>query len=44
MREPLRFQGKPLSATVSCVADRWYVAVPVEVWMLELVCENQAAA
>lgn len=30
MREPLRFQGKITSATVSRVADRWFVSVAVE--------------
>ena len=30
MRESLRFTGKILSATVSRVADRWYVAIAVE--------------
>jgi putative transposase len=31
MREELRFAGKPLSATVSGVAGKWFVSVPVEV-------------
>ena len=30
MREELRFQGKILSATVSKVADRWFVSIAVE--------------
>ena len=30
MREPLRFTGKILSATVSRIADRWYVSVTVD--------------
>ncbi len=30
MREPLRFSGKILSATVSRVADRWFVSITVE--------------
>jgi len=30
MRESLRFTGKVLSATVSRVADRWYVSIAVE--------------
>ena len=31
LTEPLRFEGKVLGATVSRTADRWYVAVQVEV-------------
>jgi putative transposase len=31
MREQLRFSGKLLSATVSRVADKWFVAIAVEV-------------
>jgi putative transposase len=30
MREPLRFRGKLLSATISRVADRWFVSIAVE--------------
>ncbi|VVM08547.1 hypothetical protein MAMC_02264 [Methylacidimicrobium cyclopophantes] len=30
MREELRFGGKILSATVSRVADRWFVSIPVD--------------
>lgn len=30
MREPLRFTGKIMSATVSRVADRWFVSVTVD--------------
>ena len=30
MRESLRFQGKILSATVSRVADRWFVSITVD--------------
>ncbi len=30
MREPLRFDGKITSATVSRVADRWFVSIAVE--------------
>ena len=43
LREPLRFQGKPLSATVSRVADRWFVSIPVEVELPEPASESQAA-
>jgi putative transposase len=42
-REPLRFQGRPLSATVSRTADRWFVSIPVEVVVRTAVRENQAA-
>jgi putative transposase len=31
MREPLRFTGKILSATISRVADRWFVSITVDV-------------
>jgi len=31
MREPLRFTGKIMSATVSRVADKWYVSIGVDV-------------
>lgn len=44
MREALRFSGKILSATVSRVADRWFVSVTVEVAHRVPVRENQAAA
>lgn len=30
MRDPLRFTGKIMSATVSRATDRWYVAITVE--------------
>ena len=30
MREPLRFKGKLMSATVSRVADRWFVSIAVD--------------
>jgi len=43
LRESLRFSGKPLSATVRRVADRWFVSVPVEMDMPEPVRESQAA-
>ena len=29
--EPLRFDGKIMSGTVSCVADKWYISIAVEV-------------
>ncbi|AOU98248.1 transposase [Acidihalobacter yilgarnensis] len=31
MREPLRFAGKILSATISRLADRWFVSIAVDV-------------
>ena len=40
MREPLRFQGKLLSATVSRRAQRWYVSVLVEVQEAPFVRKN----
>ena len=42
MREGLRFQGKTLGATVSREADRWFVAVQVEVEDKPVQRENQA--
>ena len=30
MREPLRFSGKIISATISRVADRWFVSITVD--------------
>lgn len=43
MREALRFDGKPLSATLIREADRWFIAIPVEIERPELVCESPAA-
>ena len=42
MRETLRLEGKILSATVSRVADRWFVSVTVEVAHQVPARENQA--
>lgn len=42
MREALRFSGKVKSATVSRVADRWFVSVTVEVEHAIPVRESQA--
>lgn len=42
MREALRFQGKVTGATVSRTADRWFVAISVEVELPLVPCENQA--
>jgi len=43
LREELRFSGKALSTTVSRVADRWFVSIPIEVEIPESVRESQAA-
>jgi putative transposase len=44
MREPLRFTGKILSATISRVADRWFVSITVDVPDPQLPkAENQGA-
>lgn len=42
LHEELRFEGKPLSATLSREADRWFIAIPVEIERPEPVCESQA--
>ena len=42
MRKALRFAGKVTGATVSRTADRWFVAVSVEVDLPVVPCENQA--
>lgn len=41
MREALRFSGKVLSATVSRIANRWFVSLNVELEMLPESCESQ---
>jgi putative transposase len=41
MREMLRFSGKIHSATVSRVADHWYVSLSVELSERPLPCESQ---
>ncbi|MBK8751761.1 MAG: transposase [Candidatus Competibacteraceae bacterium] len=43
LREELRFEGKPLSATLSREADRWFISIPVEIERPEPVCESQAS-
>lgn len=45
MRESLRFSGKIMSATISRVADRWYVSITVDVSDLSHLpkAENQGA-
>jgi len=42
MREALRLEGKATGATVSRTADRWFVAISVEVDVPAVRCENQA--
>jgi putative transposase len=42
MREPLRFEGKIMSATVSCRAGRWYISIQVE--MPELLRSSPSSA
>lgn len=42
MREALRFQGKVKSATVSRVADRWFISLTVEIDHQVPTRENQA--
>jgi putative transposase len=41
MREELRFEGKPLSATLCREADRWFVSIPVEVEVPDITCASQ---
>ena len=44
MRESLRFTGKIMSATVSRVADRWFVSITVETQSIPVAqAENQSA-
>jgi putative transposase len=42
MREALRFSGKVVSATVSRVADEWFVSLNVELDHAPAPCESQA--
>jgi putative transposase len=42
MREALRFTGKLMSVTVSCVAGRWFASVAVQLETAPPHCENQA--
>ena len=42
MHETLRFDGKPLSATLSREADRWFISIPVAIERPEPVCESPA--
>ena len=40
LAEPLRFQGKILSYTVSCYVNKWYVSVQLELQDAERPCSN----
>ncbi len=42
MREALRFSGKVVSATISSIADRWFVNLNVELDQPAKPCESQA--
>ncbi len=42
MREALRFSGKVISATISHVADRWFISLNVELDQPLQTCESQA--
>jgi putative transposase len=42
MREALRFSGKVLSATISRIADKWFVSLNVELDQFPESCESQA--
>jgi len=42
MREALRFTGRVVSATVSRIADMWFVSLNVELSQPPLPCESQA--
>lgn len=42
MREALRFSGKVISATISRIADKWFVSLNVELDQPPVACENQA--
>lgn len=43
IREKLRFEGKILSATVSCRGGKWFAAINLEIEASVSVSENQAA-
>jgi putative transposase len=44
MRESLRFSGKIISATVSCIAGKWFVSISVRLGIEPATSENQAVA
>jgi putative transposase len=43
LREDIRFQGKILNATVSRIADRWFISFAIKPSMSYLPCKNQAS-
>lgn len=43
MRENLRYSGRPVSVTISRIADTWHAAIAVETTDLPVKCESQAA-
>jgi len=43
LRENLRFDGKILNATVSKMADKWFISFGVEASLSYLPCKNQAS-
>lgn len=42
MTESLRFTGKIMSATVSCVADKWFVSIAVETEIQPKIAKSQS--
>ena len=43
LRENLRFNGKILNATISRIADKWFISFGVEASLSYLPCKNQAS-
>ena len=43
LREDIRFQGKILNATVSRIADKWFISFGIKPSMSYLPCKNQAS-
>jgi len=43
LREDIRFEGKILNATVSRIADRWFISFTIKPSMSYLPCKNQAS-
>ena len=42
LKEPLRFEGKIRSATISCKAGHWFISINVETSQKPAACKNQA--
>lgn len=42
MRETLRFSGKVISATICCIADKWFVSLNVNLEQTPSPCKSQA--